>query len=402
MSDLTEKANGYIKPRLQFIIVEAFFWCALSVTMFNVVYLNELKVSSTIIGMILGSNALISIFAQPIWGWISDKIGSSKKVLMLCICVSSLCYLLLFFIGSVSFIAAILMVDTFFRCAAGTLLDIWIVSKVSRENKIGYGSIRLWGSIGFAVMMVVYGRIVNTNTVRIIYPLYTLFMLLTLFFCARMDGNNLPASPAGSSPFKAGSLFKNYSYTAFVLFIFLLNIPTGPFSSFLPKLIESVGGTKAQFGLMQSVKALAEVPFFLFGKRLLDRYGPVKLMVFSTVVSLVQAVAYATSKSVLQVSLALLLSGPSYSLFAIGMLHYVYCLAPDGMKTVAQMLAGTVSMSISSMIGNPAGGMLIDRLQLRNLYWVGALFIAISLLLFTLSIVFRKRYENKLEERCVT
>lgn len=399
---LIEKAGGYLKPRIQFIIVEIFFWCAISATMFNVVYLNELNVSSSAIGMLLAVNALVSMLAQPLWGWISDRLGSSKKVLIFCLGMSALCYLVLFFARSVVLVMAVLIVDMFFRCASGSLLDIWIVSRVSADNKVGYGSIRLWGSVGFAVMMAVYGRMVNAGTIRVIFPFYCLFMLLTILFCARLAGNNLPMRPPGAGAAKLGSLFRNYSYASFVLFIFLLNIPNGPFGSFLPTLVRSVGGSKEQFGMMQSLKALTEVPFFLFGKRLLDRYGPVRLMVLSAVISLIQAAAYAMSRSVLQVSLSLLLSGPSFSLFCVGMLHYVYRLAPDGMKTIAQTLAGTVSMNISSIIGNAGGGVMIDNFQPRILYWTGALFIAAALAFFALSLIFKNRFVKKSEERCVS
>lgn len=401
MNAITEKTGNWIKPRLEFIFVEIFFWCAIAVTMFNVVYLNELKLSSSVIGILLGACALISFVAQPLWAWLSDRVGSSKTVFMLCLGASSACYLLLAFVRSAPAAAVILMIDIFFRCSGNSLLDVWIISKTSRENKVGYGSIRLWGSIGFAAAIFLFGRTVDLRSVRIIFPAYSAFMLLTILLCSRIEGNTIPMRPSGAGSARIGSLFRNYTYVTFLLFVFLLYIPNGPFLSFLPTFVQSVGGTKAQYGLMQSIKALTEVPFFLLGKRLLDRYGPVRLMILATVISLVQALAYALSQNVLEVSLALLLSGPSFSLFSVGMLHYIYSLSPDGMKTMAQTLVSTTAANISAMIGNSGGGMLIDRMNLKSLYWAGSLFIAVSLALFVLSIIFRNRLvKDHSEKRC--
>lgn len=397
-----EKVSGYMKPRIRFVAVELFFWCAMSVTMFVVVYLNELGVSSSVIGLILGANALISMVAQPFWGWVSDRMGSAKRALMLCLGASGTCYLLLFFAKPVLLIAAILMADMFFRSAAGSLLDLWIVSTYAGENRIGYGSVRLWGSVGFAVAIFFFGRVADIRTASILFPFYSLSMALAILLCIPIRGNTLPARQAGMGRLGMGGLFRSYPYVTFLLFVFLLNIPNSPFYSFLPTLVQSVGGTKAQYGLMQSVKALTEVPFFLLGKRLLDRFGPVRLMMFSASVYLVQAAAYALSRNVLQVSLALLLSGPAFSLFSVGMLHYIYAMAPDGRKAVAQTVTGMVSMNVSAIFGNTGGGMLIDRFSLRSLYWAGSVFIAVSLAFFALSVSVRKKtVKEKTEMGCL-
>ena len=67
--------------------------------------------------------------------------------------------------GKIIVVALVLATVTFFESALMPLLDSWVVKGIAEEESISYGSIRLWGSIGFAFTAFLVGKIISYNFV---------------------------------------------------------------------------------------------------------------------------------------------------------------------------------------------------------------------------------------------
>ena len=173
-------------------------------------------------------------------GIVSDKLKSIKKVLMFCFAMCSITYVFLPFMHSTILLGALLSIDTFFRSSVVALLDTWVVTSVSNvsidEEKISYGSLRLWGSIGFAVMVLAYGTIIDGRSINLIFPIYFVIAIATLIICFFIK-NSSTSLHVNFKAMKPGKLFKNYYFIVFIAFVFLLNIPNSPIRNFSSKLI---------------------------------------------------------------------------------------------------------------------------------------------------------------------
>jgi MFS family permease len=362
------------------------FWAAFGISPFIVVFLREQKLDSVLIGTILSVNSFIGIFGQSVWGKVSDKIKSVKKVFLFCLAVSSVTYGILLTARTALAIGVVLAVDTFFRSGVASLLDIWFVQCTYGDEQVSYGSLRLWGSIGFALVVMFYGRIAEGTSVRIIFPFYFFFVLVTLTIGLFINygGTNTARSP-GIRRLNGGRLFSNAYYVVFVLFIFMITLPNNPSQTFLPELFEQVGGNMGQYGLMHSIKAFIEVPFFFFGKKLLDRFGSKKIVIAASLTYTLQHLLFAISRTPLQVIMTQMLLGPAYSLYLLGMLYYIHELAPEDLKASAQTLAGALGSGLSSIVGNFGGGLFIKYVGLRLMYGLGFVSNIFTISMFLLS-----------------
>ena len=388
--------NVFTRKRLQFTALEFMFWATFAATPFTVVFLREHGLKTTTIGLILSINSIIGIFAQPIWGLISDKLKSIKKVFMFCFAMCSITYFFLPFMHATILLGILLSLDTFFRSSVVALMDTWVVSSIAYEEKvkISYGSLRLWGSIGFAIMVLLYGRIIDHSSINIIFPIYFVIAVITLVICLFIE-NSSASLHMNYKELKPKRLFKNYYYVVFVVFIFLLSIPNSPSGTFLPNLFDQVGGTKEQYGLMHSLKAFMEIPIFLFGKTLLDKFGHKKLIVLAALLYTLQQILFANATSPFQVIFAQVIQGPAYSLFLLGMLYYIFELAPEGLKATAQTMASALGMSLSSIVGNYGGGIFIDHFGLKPMFRLGAISDSITIALFIFSFIIGKTLLKK-------
>ena len=377
---------------MQFTGLEFLFWASMAVTPFTVVFLRGRGISNSTIGLMLAFNSLIGIFAQPFWGIISDWLKSVKKVFIICFSACAISYCLLPFTRSVIFVAVVLAVDVFFRSSLATLLDTWVIFSISNNSGISYGSVRLWGSVGFAIMAYIFGKLINGMSISIMFPIYFIVVLVTVIFCSRIESGNASFTGMKLKDINVGKLFKNYNYIAFIIFALLLQIPNTPAFSFLPNLVEQLGGSREQYGLIASLKAFVEIPFFILGKYLLDRFGHMRLLVFSSCLYVLQQFLYFKAASTNQVLGAALLSGPAFSLFLMGMLYYIYSMSPEGSKATAQTLASALSLNLGSIIGNYGGGLVIDNFGLKSIFLMGAIIQSSAILLFVLYLLVSKRF----------
>ncbi len=381
--------NSISKKRLQFSGFQFIFWACFAVGPYIVVFLREQGFQNGKIGLILSVNAVIGIVSQPIWGMISDWLKSYKRVFVLCMSVCSLTYASLFFLHDQTYIILLLCVDAFFRCAIVSITDAWMVSSLASNSgaSISYGSIRLCGSIGFAPMVLLFGLIINGRAVGIIFLIYTLLVVITLIVALKIKDVH-PTAHAGIYNIRPLKLLKNRHYLIFVIFIFFLSTPNNAAATFLPNLFEHTGGTMEQYGVMHSIKALIEVPFFLFGSYLLNRFGHLKLIIISAALYMSQMFLFAHAATPDQVMLTQFLQGPAYSLFLVGMLNYVFMLSPPELKATSLTVANAFGMGLSSIVGNYGGGLFIDHFGLKPMYIVGGISDVIIIALFVATLIY--------------
>lgn len=233
---------------LTFAGLEFFFWAMCSAYYpYLVVFLSGRGYSNTVIGTIIAVNSIILVLAQPFWGMVSDWQQSIKKVFIVLLVLSAGIMLSLPLYKSVLLTGIVLAILTFFESSMPPLLDCWVIQGLRNEQNIHYGAIRLWGSIGFAIMVYVFGIIIDKASVNIILPFYAIFAVINILICLRINSDQV-AKPISLAHLKIGRLLKNYHYIVFIIFASVLFIPHKGIFSFLPKHIEALGGNRGQLG----------------------------------------------------------------------------------------------------------------------------------------------------------
>jgi PPP family 3-phenylpropionic acid transporter len=345
-----------------------------------VVFLRSKGYSNTTIGTIVAANSFITIFAQPFWGMISDKLRSIRKVFIFGLSAAIILLQPLPIIESATITGIILAIVTFFESPLNPLLDSWIIEGIRSETNIAYGQIRLWGSIGFAIFVYIYGKIADMYSTNYLFMIFGVMGLLTIFLSTRIKVDK-PVLPSKIKSLNFGRLFTSYPYISFVAFAAILFIPHRGAFIFLPNLMESVSGSKTILGLSFSIMALSEVPIFLFSRMLLKKFKPIHFILVSTIFFILRQFLYPLVTLPFHVILIQALQGPSFALFLTGAVYYIDSIAPDELKSTAQTLATSMFIGFSGIIGSYGGGWVIDHFGLNSLYHIGIwVSIAVTLL----------------------
>ncbi len=356
-----------------FKVLHLFSWAAVGAyNPFVVVYLMNNNVGTAKIGVILMLNSIATLVGQPLWGMLSDKIRSIKRVYLFSNLMAGVLIALLPLVTNQNTIFLLLPLIQFFYCGMSPLLDSWTIRSIKNSGK-SYGSFRLWGSIGFSLLVVVNGKLITVTFFNIIFVVYLIISFLNLIMCAtlfeyKQDEGDLLAKPLTIRELKVGRLLKNFNYTVFVILSCITFMAMTSVYSFLATLIKQIGGDDNLYGIANAVSAFSEVPILFISSRLVKKFKPQYLILTGMFVYSIRLFIYSVAWGPAIIIFSQALNGLSYGMFLAGSIYYIDSLAPVELKATAQTVATAIYAGLSGIIGNVLTGNLISGFGILTVY----------------------------------
>jgi len=324
---------------------------------------------------------------------LSDKIRSIKRVFMLTLLTASVLYafipavvgipalpmpMLLFFMGSMYA----------FRNPSSSLLDTWLVRSCAQRG-MGYGPIRGLGSLGYTIVGLSIAGITAAHGTGWTFPAGACLMLGVLAIATfTEDAKPLLSDRSKKERLNPLVLFREYYFTTYLLFSFLIYIVVTCRTTFLPYLLESIGVPGSRFGIVSAYVALIEVPILVAAPALRRRIPLYALSLASALTWGIACVALGLfADSLLSVLLWETFTGIGSGLIIAAMTNYVFTLTPEHLKATGQSLCSAAT-ALAGVAGNLWGGRLLDALGAGRFYvligfigLVSFLYLALTLLL---------------------
>ncbi|HEX3032310.1 MAG TPA: major facilitator superfamily domain-containing protein 6 [Bacillota bacterium] len=343
------------------------------------VYLRRIDVSGVEIGALMGIGSLVMIFAQPFWGIVSDHFQAQLRVLRVTLVGAMLAVLLFTLTTKVWILGLITILYMIFQTAHVPISDSIALTYLRNSSNEGFGSIRLWGSLGFSVAVVLMGYVFSDNGIlRIFYwscGLYGVALVTTL---------GLPTAapqPRAKIGKLAWHMLKNRRFLVFVGFTCLVQITFNAYNTFFSIYFTGLGATSGMLGLAWMLSALSEIPVFYFGEQLRRRFGNLGLLRFAATVYGIRWLLYAVLKSPELVLASQVLQSISFGVFYLAAVNYVADITPPELITTGQSLFAAVTYGIGSALGSLVGGLLYQQLGLTGMFYSLSGLILVALLL---------------------
>jgi PPP family 3-phenylpropionic acid transporter len=352
---------------------------------FLTVFLREKGMTIQWIGIVMAVNSAMIILSQPFWGYMSDKLQSVKKVLL--ICLTSQAVLVFLFIYSRGFwiIALCFCVYTFFSSSEGTLLDVWTLHAMKQVDKNGLGQIKFWGCLGFAATSIAAGIFIDRNSTTEIIPFFTAVLLgiaAIVFFIKTGNGGGISSRPKLSD---LSLILRDRQFILYLVFAVIMQFPHRAAFTFYPTRLESLGGSKVMVGYCSAVMFVSEAVFLFLSKRLMVKITPKYVIAGSAFFFMLWQIGYIVAVKPVHIIVLALLDGPSFALFTIGTLYYLDTFAPQQLKATYQTLAHACYYGIGGIIGNTLGGWIIGSFGYITMYILGIIVIAAATLVFVIA-----------------
>ncbi len=247
-------------------------------------FLTELGYSASERGYILSFSALVGIIAQFVFGVVCDRMQRTKPMLILSILILmgsvAITYQLKNPLFSVMLFWASFTVG-FFRTSSN-LLETWVYT-IDEDTRQHFGTIRVFGSIGWALGSFVLGFLIRYFGYSVITWATLPITLLALALIFPLGDSDYQDASQSFSFQDLSLLVKNRQFILVLLvFFFLFLVYNMDMITVIDYMLTLDAGSEV-IGFKWSLQAVVELPLMIAGWRLLTKYGLKNIVVFAAI-----------------------------------------------------------------------------------------------------------------------
>lgn len=353
-------------------------------------YFADPGLSATQIGILMSLMQVMRIFGPNVWGWVADQSRRRVLVLRLTSVAAALTFCGMFVGQTFVFFFALMVTVNLFTSAQGPISEALMLSSM-RGDLTHYGRVRLWGSVGFIVLVTVSGYALDWQGIELMpwIALLMLVMVTSVTFSLHEEPPTQHAQPSNS----VRELLSRKSVVSFFASTFLMIAAHSSLYVYYSLYLSDMGYSKTVIGLMWSLGVIAEILFFFYQAPLFRRFGVRKLMLFSLAIAVVRFLMIGWGAQ----SLAILLVAQVLHAATFGVHHSA------SVATLQRWFAGSLQargqalfISISYGLGGTVGGLLLSACwDTFGARWVYVLAAIMSLLgLFAAQLSYRWQDEE--------
>lgn len=323
-------------------------------------YLKSLEFSAFQIGVLMSLLQVARIFAPNLWGWLADHTGKRAVVVQLAAALSLLFYLGVFAGDSFAWLFVVMALMSTFWSASLPLVEAITLGHLG-EGSEGYGRIRLWGSVGFIIAVIVLGYVLDYTPVRAL-----LWVVLGLKAGVLLFSRNIPepqAVPHHTDHLPVWDILRRPEVAAFLAACFMMAAAHGAYYTFYSIYLVDHGYSKGTVGWLWALGVICEILVFLYMPRLAARYGLRRIFVASFLLAGLRFLMIGWGvQSLLVLLLAQSLHAASFGSFHAAAVAVVHQYFRGRHQAKGQGLYISVSFGLGGTLGGLLSGITWDPL----------------------------------------
>jgi PPP family 3-phenylpropionic acid transporter len=346
-------------------------------------WFQSLGFSTLAIGGLASLQSGTRLFSPYMWGWLADHTGQRGRLLTLAVVLSLACSLGLLVSQQHGWVTAVTV--ALFICTAAVIpiSEASLAQLVSQDGALDarrYGRVRVWGSVGFVLVVSASGFALQWLGVGW-FPALVIGMLgLMLVAVRRLPAMSEAAHTAQTAKGALAVLRQPVVYWFFAG-VFLTVLAHTSLYTFFSLYLDSLGYSKGQVGLLWAVGVGLEIGWFWFQSRWLHALSTHGWLVLAAVVS---ALRFGAVAAFGQTAWVLVLTQCIHPLtFAA---QHTACIAvisqhfPGRLRGRGQALYAVLGYGASGVLGGVAGGALSKAFGFAAVFWAASAAAALSAL----------------------
>lgn len=340
------------------------------------IYLNEIGFNGREIGWFASLFPFFTLAFAPFIAAIADRWQKRTTVLQIFVALTALCTFALGYAQQTAVLTILLVAFALARSPLVALADSEIAAIAIKHN-INFGSMRLWGSLGFAVVAIAGGWLTQQLGFLILFAIATTLLAFAMWIVNGLRHNNLDSDiPAGINQQQSEdtAVFHSGSTLSFIL-VLIASLFTGLTLSFLfifeGLYMISLGGNTFMVGLIFGIAALCELPFLQVGRSLMNRWGSRQIFITSIAIIAMASFGYAAVNAPTIIYVFAAMRGVGFALFIISSIQLIQTLAPAKWRGTSQSIWQACTFGIAPLIAGPVGGYIYDLWDVRLIFVSG-------------------------------
>jgi MFS transporter, PPP family, 3-phenylpropionic acid transporter len=319
-------------------------------------YLQSKGFDALAIGQLMAILVGTKVVAPMLWGHIVDVTGRRMPIVRFGAFVSILAFGGVFFADGFWTIAAIMVLFSFFWNASLPQMEAVTFNHLHHRPS-GYALIRLWGSVGFILVVATLGVQLESAPMSVV-PIWVLILFVGIWISTLTVPDSAPVAAGGVTPLLR-SLLMRRDVVAFMLACFLMQASHGVYYAFYSIHLAAVGYSTAAIGSLWSLGVIAEVMIFLVMRHLLERFGARHVLIWSLAIAVVRWLLIGAFVEIPAVAVfAQLMHAATFGTFHAAAIHLVHRYFRGRTQGRGQALYNSLTFGAGGAVGSLIGGLL--------------------------------------------
>jgi MFS transporter, PPP family, 3-phenylpropionic acid transporter len=351
------------------------------------VYFSQIGISGEQIGLLAIVQPVLTMLFLTIIASVADRYRKRVKIAQLAMVGAALSVFLMEFPKSYGGIAALVFSFAVFSTPIGTLTD-GLVSRMAERHHLNFGSIRLWGSLMFALASVFFGALWQRFGFRPMFMTAALLYIPIILITGRIEEGPVVGVEQRQPVVK---LFKDQGIVFLLVATFLSGISNSLFLTFGSVFASSIGASSLLIGLMIAFGCFAELPMMFYNARISKRLGKINTILLSYGFMAAAFLGYLLSKNAGILPVFTIMKGLGYGLWYTVTIRLLIDRTPEEWAATAQSLLTLCWFGLSPLVAGPLGGWIYDAISPAAVFGLAIL----SLVLASLVLIFaaaRKKF----------
>ncbi|HEX2827943.1 MAG TPA: MFS transporter [Burkholderiales bacterium] len=318
-------------------------------------YLESVGLTPLDIGVVLALPQVTRIVAPHLWSWLADRGNAPVRVVKLTGLAGTLVFLAIFAGTKFALIFAVVFAMTFFWSAALPLMEATTLTHLGDETA-RYGRVRVWGSIGFIVAVVVVGHVLDYIALSAV-PVLVLTMMVGMLACAWVVPEARVPYHEASPP--VGKLMLRPEVLALIAAGACMSAAHGPYYTFYSIYLVAEGYSKSATGWLWALGVICEIGVFAWMPRLYRAFTLRQILVASFALAVLRFLVIAwLAHSFIALVFAQTLHAATFGSFHAASIGYVHKLFKGRLQARGQAIYGSIGFGVGGALGNLASGVL--------------------------------------------
>jgi PPP family 3-phenylpropionic acid transporter len=307
------------------------------------------------IAAVLAMPQLARVAAPALWGWLADRSGAARGIVVFSAGVLLAGYALLPWAEGALTVAALMLAMSLLSAGALPIVEALTLGSLEGRTE-RYGPIRLWGSVGFIAGVLATGAWLDARAphalLAAVLPLAALALAASLVLPARRVA--LGAGPANE---RLVGVLLRAEVLAFFGASLCMNVAHGALYAFYSIYLEAEGYSKTAIGALWTLGVLAEIAVFLALPRMLRRFSLRAVLAASFACAVLRFLVIGWGvHCVALLAFAQLLHAASFGAYHAASVAVVHRLFTGALQARGQTLHSSISYGLGGVAGTLLAG----------------------------------------------